>query len=145
MKKRHLARPDAPRLPYPFFLLSDQQRMFLYALRREEVRTIGQAFAAAGIDRLYGHAAIERWLNIVAFEKALFVTVNSMSRIRRDQVFDTICAFVRRQPIHKICNVPRPRSMKNSGWHSHRFTLARGRRRTQPTPIFSESGEDPWK
>ena len=129
---------------YPFSLLNQKQKAFLRALTREQVLTIGHAFRSALVKRSEALAAITHWFDDVAFVDAFHETLRSLPHRRRDQVFDTICAFLLRQPIHKICNVPRPPTIRKRGWHARRFTFATGKCRKQSSPIFSESGEDPW-
>ena len=128
-----------------YYLLKPPQRMFLNSLQREDVQTIGQAFRCAGIPWSKSQSSLERWMDDVAFEEVLFSKLRSMPRVRRDQVFDTICEFLRRQPLRKICDIPHRRSERPSGWHARPLNISRPPRVKRRSNIFSESGADPWK
>lgn len=141
--KRSRLTADSARNSY--YLLKPQQRMFLNSLRREDVLTIGQAFRRAGVPWSKSRSSLDRWMDDIAFEEVLFSRLRSMPRVRRDQVFDTICEFLRRQPLRKICDVPHERSARLSGWHARPLDISRPPRVKRGSNIFSESGEDPWK
>jgi hypothetical protein len=142
---RRLLQPSGYQLEYPFSVLDQQQKAFLRALPREEVQTIGQAFRRAYIERIEGHAALERWLDDVAFEEALFITLRSIRGVRQEQALDVICAFLRRQPLRRICDIPNRPQRTLTGWHLRSLNISRPPRVKRRSNIFSESGADPWK
>jgi hypothetical protein len=145
MKRPPLRRGDARLLRYPFALLTQSQRTFLHALARSDILTIGQAFRSAGIKRCARHAMIESWLDDPAFQDGLFTALRTMPRVRREQVLDTICLFVQKQPIRRICDIPKKPFKSPTGWHRNQHRTSPRRTSRRPSSTFSESGEDPWK
>jgi len=130
---------------YPFSDLDQNHRTFLNALADPAIATIGQAFKRASVLKPDRHAALERWLDNSLFIDALFATFRRMPPLRREQVFRVICEFLHKQPIGRICELPRARR-KPGGWHRHAVrSHKRKQRATSKASItLSQKGEDPW-
>lgn len=93
------------RLPYPFYLLTMEQRDLLQLLLDDRTRSLRDAFRALGYSRRAPNAVVRRWMDDSAFQDAVYITLRQMKRQRRERVLDAIVRAVVCQPLRSVCDL----------------------------------------